>query len=110
MTVKIHISRDFSFCEFEVEANIATGEGLPTAEQLCKIFDRLPSKDTQPLGPTGLREQPSSAKRTAARASRPEQAELPATPNQRRVLERYGEWVEGMTRPQASQALKELGF
>lgn len=112
IVIKIHVSRDFSFAEFDTLFDPATGEGLPTAEELARIFDRLPAKDTQPIGQNGLRETPDSAKRTASKRERREESrrELPATAAQRRTLERYGEWRDGMTKSEASAALTKLGF
>lgn len=110
MTIKIHISRDFSFAEFDTEFNPQTGEGLPTREELLRIFDRLPGKNDEKL-PSGLRAtedniryEKRQEKKAAARR------EPPATANQRRVLERYGEWRDNMTQAEASQRLSELGF
>ena len=110
--IKIHISRDFSFAEFDILADVETGEGLPAAQQLARIWDKLPAKDTQPIGANGLRETPDSAKKTAAKQQRRDdrRQEPAATPNQRRVLERYGEWEEGMTKSEASAKLRDLGF
>lgn len=110
--IKIHISRDFSFAEFETVFDPVTGEGLPTFEDLARIFDRLPPKDCPPIGRNGLRETPGSAGRSAAREKLREERrkEPPATANQRRVLERYGEWREGMSKAEASEALRTLGF
>ncbi len=112
MTIKFHISRDFSFVEFDTEFDPKTGEGLPTQTELLNIWDRLPAKDTQAIGPNGLRETQESAKRMAAQY--PQQSgyrkEPLATANQRRVLERYGEWKEGMTKAEASKVLDGLGL
>lgn len=108
VSIKIHIERDFSFAEFEITADLLTGEGLPQAEELRQIWDRLPSKDTQPVGPNGLRQTPESVKRNEAKGVR--RADPPATANQRRVLERYGEWEEGMSKSDASRILSELGI
>lgn len=114
MTLKIHISRDFSFAEFEVEFDPTSLTGLPTNEQLCAIWDRLPGKDMQPIGPNGLRETPDSARRSARieanRGERRADREPLATANQRRVLERYGQWEEGMTKSEASKILDRLGI
>lgn len=112
MTIKIHISRDFSFAEFDAEFDPHTGEGLPTAEDLARIFDRLPAKDTQPIGANGLRPTPDTVRRQERREERRAESrkEPPATAAQRRTLERYGEWEEGMSKSEASAALTRLGF
>lgn len=112
MTIKIHISRDFSFAEFETEFDPTTGEGLPSHEDLLRIWDKLPERDTQPIGANGLRETPDSARRAASKSERRSDVrrDLPATANQRRVLERYGEWEDGMTKIEASKALSKLGL
>lgn len=106
--VKIHIEKDYSFIEFEVEADPATGEGMPDRTVLRSMWDKLPAKDTQPIGANGLRETPASAARNQAKGVK--RVEPPATANQRRVLERYGEWQEGMTKSEASRILSEIGI
>lgn len=106
--LKIHIEKAYSFVEFEVTADISNGNGLPNAEELLKIYDLLPEKDTQPIGANGLRQTPESAAKNAAKGGI--RREPPATANQRRVLERYGEWEEGMTKAEASRILSELGI
>lgn len=105
--IKIHLDRDFSSIEFEVMADPSTGEGIPTSEELARIWERLPQKNTQPIGTNGLRQTPESAKRNADKSVK---REPPATANQKRVLEKYGEWEEGMTKSQASRILSELGI
>lgn len=106
--IKIHIEKDYSFLELEILADITSGDGLPEVEHLRRLFDLLPSKDTQPIGPNGLRQTPGSAQRNAAKGI--QRKDPPATANQRRVLERYGEWEEGMTKVEASRILSELGI
>lgn len=114
--IKIHVSRDFSFAEFEVEFDPATGEGMPSHEQLCRVFDMLPAKDTQPIGENGMRPiyDKAAAKREENKRAREEErqrrADPPATANQRRLLQKYGKWEEDMTKAEASAALKKLGF
>lgn len=106
-TVKIHVERDFSFVEFEIMADPFTGEGFPSPEQLRCVWDKLPEKGTQPVGGNGLRQTPASATRNLKRGiTRPDP---PATANQRRVLEAYGEWQDGMTKSEATRILTELG-
>lgn len=109
-TIKVHISRDFSFAEFELLADPFTGEGLPSAEDLRRIYDLLPEKNTQPLGSNGLRQTPETAQRNQQRSSQRRNSDPPATANQRRVLERYGEWRPGMTQSEASDILTKLGW
>lgn len=106
--IKIHIERDYSFVELDVLADISTGNGLPTGDQLRMLFDMLPGKDTQPISSNGLRETSESSKRNAAKGVT--RREPLATANQRRVLEKYGEWEEGMTKAEASRILSELGI
>lgn len=106
--LKIHIEKDYSFVEFEVSADLSTSNGLPDAEELRKLFDLIPGKDTQPIGRNGLRETPESAARNVAKGVK--HREPPATANQKRVLEKYGEWEEGMTKAKASRILSELGI
>lgn len=108
--VKIHVCRDFSFAEFDVSCDPFTGDGLPSAEDLRRIYDMLPEKNTQPIGANGLRETPESAQRNQQREASRRRNEPPATANQRRVLQRYGEWREGMTKSEASDILSELGI
>ena len=88
VTIKIHISRDFSFAEFDIPFDPNTGNGLPSAEQLAAIWDKLPGKDTQPVGDNGLRPTPDTAKRQASREKRREEVNArrdpPATAAQRR--------------------------
>lgn len=111
LQVKIHVSRDFSFAEFDVLCDPFTGEGLPKAEDLRRIYDMLPEKNTQPMGSNGLRETPESAQRNQHQEARQRRFnDPPATANQRRVLERYGEWRDGMTKSEASDILQRLGF
>lgn len=107
VTIKIHISRDFSFAEFDAVFDPETGEGLPSHEDLCRIYEMLPAKESQ-ANNTPKKDPQQAAPKQAAKPERGRQ--LPATANQRRVLERYGEWEEGMTRSEASKLLSELGF
>lgn len=106
--LKIHIEKDYSFVEFEARADLSTGNGLPNTEEILKLYDLLPGKSTQPIGANGLRQTPGSAERNAAKGVK--RREPPATANQKRVLEKYGEWEEGMTKAEASQILSELGI
>lgn len=108
--IKIHISRDFSYVEFEVEADIHTGEGLPDHNSLAALWDKLPGKDTPPVGSNGLRETPESYTRSRDRSERGGIKEPPATANQRRLLESLGEWRQGMTKAEASAALTKAGY
>lgn len=110
MTLKIHISRDFSFAEFDIDFDLTTGKGLPTQEQLLQIFDRLPSKESEKL-PSGLRATPDNIRHEKSQQKKEGACrQPPATANQRRVLERYGEWRDGMTQSEASKRLCDLGF
>lgn len=113
--IKIHISRDFSFAEFDATIDPITLEGMPTSHQILQIWERLPSKDQQPRGANGLFPDSHNAKIEARRERREEEKaakrrEPPATANQRRVLERYGEWQDGLTAAEASKKLTELGI
>lgn len=108
MTIKIHISRDFSFAEFDADFDPKTGDGLPSNEELSRIYDMLPAKSAGGDAPDG-KTPPRSSGRTSDQR-RCGNKDTMATANQRRVLERYGEWEEGMTRSEASKILSELGF
>lgn len=111
LQVKIHVSRDFSYAEFDVLCDPLTGEGLPKAEDLRRIYDMLPEKNTQPIGANGLRQTPESAQRNEEKdGQKRRRNDPPATANQRRVLERYGEWRDGLTKSEASDILQDLGF
>lgn len=101
--LKVHIERDYSYIEFEIQS----GEEIPPREYLLSLWDRLPGKDTQPIGANGLRETPDSAARNRAKGVK--RIDPPATPNQRRVLVQYGKWYDGMTKNEASRILTEMG-
>lgn len=113
--IKIHISRDFSFAEFDITIDPITLDGMPTQHQLLQIWERLPSKDQQPKDANGLFPDPRNAQIDAKGERKTEERmgkrrEPPATANQRRVLERYGEWQDGLTAAEASKKLTELGI
>lgn len=96
-TLKIHIERDFSFAEFEVDYDPYTGEGLPLPAVLTQIWNRLPTKVAESTPARG----------NTQRNSRQEPL---ATANQRRLLEHLGAWEDGITKSEASKILREMGY
>lgn len=96
-TLKIHIERDFSFAEFEVDYDPRTGEGLPRSALLMDIWDKLPTKavESAPM---------------RANTQRNCRQDPPATANQRRLLEHLGAWEDGLTKSEASKILREMGY
>lgn len=103
MLIKVHIERDFSFMEFEIEYNFSTGEGLPPQALLQSFWERLPGKPTpteSKLSPPPIN---NHSRGGGGRSSM-------ATAAQRRLLERYGQWREGLTQEEASALLTSLGF
>lgn len=102
-TIKIHISRDFSFAEFDLEYDPESGEGLPTRNQLLSIWDRLPEKETNRVPAEDSAVMQVKAKQKAS-------YEPAATANQRRLLEHLGLWCQGLTRAEASKILTEEGY
>lgn len=104
MLIKVHIERDFSFMEFEVDYDLQTGVGLPPVALLQSFWDSLPGKPAAPKEvlppPRGGSIHPRG---TASRAPQ-------ATAAQRRVLERHGQWRDGLTQEEASSLLTSLGF
>lgn len=103
MLIKVHIERDFSFMEFEVEYDLNTGSGMPPQALLQSFWDKLPGK---PLAPKEYSPPPRMDGHSRSTGSRLSMA----TPAQRRVLERYGQWREGLTQEEASSLLSSLGF
>lgn len=111
--VKVHIERDYSYAEFEVLIDMETLEGFPTKEDFAEIFGSLPGKEDAPKKPVDKLEMtPDSRAEWEAKQQRraARHAEPPATAAQRRLLEKNGEWREGMTKSQASKALDDLGY
>lgn len=96
-TIKIHIERDYSFVEFDSVIDLDTGDGMPDPEIISGIWAALPAKDNSGAP---------SAKSSAPRPRR----EPPATPAQRRLLEKEGEWKDGITKAEASKILSGLGY
>ena len=98
--IKIHIERDYSYVEFDAVIDLETGSGMPDVAVLSDIWNTLPAKnDDTP-------KTPSAGKSAEARPRR----EPPATAAQRRLLEKAGEWKDGLTKAQASTILTQLGY
>lgn len=97
--VEITISRDFSTARFTVIADIETGEGMPSATALHQIWERLPGKDAS----ESITTKPAGVKRYG-------NPDPPATARQRECCIRNGVWCDGMSKTEASEALRKLGL
>lgn len=97
--VKIHIERDYSYVEFDAAIDLDTGAGLPDKETLSDIWNKLPPKDDFVRAPG-----------EAKNSTPPPRREPPATAAQRRLLEKAGEWKEGISKAEATTILTKLGY
>lgn len=99
-TIKIHIERDYSYAEFDALIDLDTGDGMPEASILSNIWNTLPAKNEDTARSA------ESSKSSEARTRK----EPPATAAQRRLLEKSGEWKDGITKAQATTILTKLGY